>query len=1005
MTNRRTRDLFATAFRIAILLALSAWSLLSFGQTAPVAVHAPTALVINAGGHIGPVRRIAVDPTGTVVVSASDDKTAIVWGVGDMRSKHVLRVPVEFGEVGRLYGVAVAPAGDLVALAGTTADAAGRHRIDMFTLSTGVFVRSFDARGGDVKRLAWSLDGRFIAAVYARDPALRVFGVDGSLWYEQRLPGDAYGLSIDADGRLAVASFDRRVRLFRVVGPSNVVLDGEITTTLRDPVSVRHSPNGQQLAVGYFSRYDEYGDLGTLRKRVIVDVYNVSSRQLARSVAFNDVEQGNLMTVAWQADGRALYAGGTGYSRPHEHMVKRIAWPSGDVSAAVAASDSILDMSPLPDGRMLFSSFDGSVGILGNNLVVMRTEIRTPRVVDPADLQISGDARRLQWQGAGESINPRSFDVDRRDVGGALSQVAPAVGYDRASLMVLGVRNGITPSVNGHPVTLLPNETSRASALLPDRQSVILGASRALRRVGSDGRVQWALPLNTESRAVNVSADGRLVVAAMSDGTIRWHRASDGAPLLALLVLRDGRWVLWTESGHFDAGPGAEDLIGWLVTRPGGERADYHGVSRLRDRFLRPDIIDQVLVQQDLGRAIAAANAARVQLAQSMAQEGDVVDTVKAMQEPVVLQQALPAAIVLAKATPSEVTSTTLEVEVKVFTPVQAQEQILKARVDGRPVQVTLNRVQSLPSGETSFQLSIHLVKAAGKVQIAAEGRNGVSMPVEIDYRSSAPALRDRPRPSLFMVAVGISRYADARINLVQASKDARDIARSLEQQHGQFYERVQVKLLLDDAATRTAVLDALKWLQATPGPDDTSVLFLAGHGVLDAADTYYFLPHDMRESRLQRTAVSESQLREALSNVRGRALFFVDTCFAGQAIGKLERRETMRLINGMAQPEHGVIVFSGSARRQESLESSAWGNGAFTKALLDGLAGQADAAKLGFVTHVGLDGYVGQAVRALTNGRQTPVTAMPQGLIDYPIASVGVKAPSGATAAKEKAP
>src|SRR6185503_7826962 len=110
---------------------------------------------------------------------------------------HVLRVPVAGGEIGRLYGAAWDPTSTLVALAGTSAAPGGSaHRIFVFDAAGGGFVRAFDARGGDVKRLAWSADGRFIAAVYAREPALRVFGSDGALWFEQRLPADSYGLSL-----------------------------------------------------------------------------------------------------------------------------------------------------------------------------------------------------------------------------------------------------------------------------------------------------------------------------------------------------------------------------------------------------------------------------------------------------------------------------------------------------------------------------------------------------------------------------------------------------------------------------------------------------------------------------------------------------------------------------------------------------------------------------------------------------------------------------------------
>ena len=956
--------------------------------TSGAATPSQASLVLNTGSHVGPLRRVALDATGGTAVTASDDKTAIVWQLDGMRARHVLRVPVQGGEIGRLYGAARDPSSDRVALAGTSASPGGRHFIYVFDSASGGFERAFDAHGGEVKRLAWSADGRFIAAVYAREPALRVFGRDGALWFEQRLPADSYGLALTGDGRIAVAAFDRRIRFYRVGAERRVEPDGEVATTLNDPVSVQFSPDARWLAVGYFSRWDERGAQGTLRKRAIVDVVDAASRRIERAFEFRDVEQGNLMTVGWRSDGGALYAGGTGYTNRGEFPIKRITWPAGEVSTFIAASDSIQDLAALPDGRMAFASFDGTLGIVQGDRVVARSDGRTQRVIDAADLRISADARVAQWLSFGET-SPRSFALDSRRLAGEVPGVTAATPLVRPGFIVTDVGNGVAPAVNGRPVPLLPNESARAAAVLPDRSAMILGASRALRRVGADGRTQWTREQHTETRAVHVSADGRLVVAALSDGTIRWIRAADGVPLLSLLVLRDGRWVLWTESGHYDAGPGAEDLVGWLVTRPGGERADYHGASRLRQRFLRPDVIDQVLAQLDVPRAIAIADEARIRLARAQAREDDLVDEVRASQQPVVVEQSVPAALTLAQAPPTQVASTTVEVEVKVYAPGPAVEQILTARLDGRPLQVVLERTQTLPNGETLARLSIQLVSAGGRLQIAAKGLNGVSMPVEFDVRSSAPALSERPRPSLYVVAVGVSRYANPAIDLLQAAKDARDFTRSLTRQEGAFYEAVHSRVLTDGAATRTAVLEALAWLRSAPGPNDVAVLFFAGHGVVDANDTYYFLPHDMRESNLKRTAVSESQLREVLSAVRGRTLFFVDTCYASRAIGRLEARETTRLVNGLSQSELGVIVFSGSAARQESLESTAWGNGAFTKALLDGLKGLADARRLGFVTHVGLDGYVTQAVRNLTAGRQTPMTAAPVGISDYPIAKV----------------
>jgi WD40 repeat protein len=989
---RRSNGRCAVAGALARVLLACAGALspvlgLTQTPTVPIAPVPAASLVLNTGSHNGPLRRIALDATGSAAVTASDDKTAIVWQLDGLRPRQVLRVPVAGGEIGRLYGAAWDPTSKLIALAGTSAAPGGSaHRIFVFDASGG-FVRAFDARGGDVKRLAWSADGRFIAAVYAREPALRVFGSDGALWFEQRLPADSYGLSLAADGRIAVSAFDRRVRLYRVTAERRVEPDGEFATTLDDPVSVQFSPDARWLAVGYFSRAAP----NNLSKRAIVEVFDATSRRLERSFEWRDVDQGNLMTVAWQADGRALYAGGTGYTKLGEFPVKRIAWPTGETRSFVAATDSIQDLAALPDGRMVFASFDGTLGIVEGERIVARSDGRTARVLDAADLRISADARIVQWRGAGDAA-PRSFALERRALAGEMANVIAA--SDRRGLAITGVPHGVAAAVEGHAVPLLPNESTRAAAVLPDRSGVILGASRTLRRIGADGRAHWMLQQPTETRAVGISADGRLVVAALSDGSIRWYRASDGAALLSLLVLRDGRWVLWTESGHFDAGPGAEDLVGWLVTRPSGEQADYFGASRLRDRFLRPDIIDQVLVQQDLPRAIALANESRIGLAQAQAQDDDLVNRLRAAQQPVAVRDAVPAALTLAQAPPAQVPSTTVDVQVKVHAMTDPRQQVLTARLDGRPVNVVLKRVRTLPSGEALAELSVELVSAGGRLQIAAQGPNGASMPVEFDVRSTAAALRERPRPSLYVASVGVSRYANPVINLQQAAKDARDFARALERQQGAFYDAVHTRVLTDEGATRAAVLDALKWLRTTPGPNDIAVLFFAGHGVVDAADTYYFLPHDMRESQLQRSAVSETQLRDALAAIKGRTLFFVDTCYASHAIGKLDRRETVRLVNGLSQSEMGVIVFSGSAARQESLESAAWGNGAFTKALLDGLTGLADSRRVGFVTHVGLDGYVAQAVRTLTVGRQTPVTVLPQGIADYPIAKAVAQRP-----------
>ena len=93
---------------------------------------------------------------------------------------------------------------------------------------------------------------------------------------------------------------------------------------------------------------------------------------------------------------------------------------------------------------------------------------------------------------------------------------------------------------------------------------------------------------------VNLAREGRLILAAYGDGTIRWHRTADGEELLALFIhvpddpKADKRWVLWTPEGYYTASPGGEDLIGWHVNRGPDQAADFYPAETFRSTFHRP---------------------------------------------------------------------------------------------------------------------------------------------------------------------------------------------------------------------------------------------------------------------------------------------------------------------------------------------------------------------------------------------------------------------------------
>jgi len=82
------------------------------------------------------------------------------------------------------------------------------------------------------------------------------------------------------------------------------------------------------------------------------------------------------------------------------------------------------------------------------------------------------------------------------------------------------------------------------------------------------------------------------------------------------------------------------------------------------------------------------------------------------------------------------------------------------------------------------------------------------------------------------------------------------------------------------------------------------------------------------------------------------------------------------------------VVAFASSTGREVSVESDEWHNGAFTKALIEGLTlGKADLLGQGSITLSQLDAFVVSRVKELTGGTQHPVMNKPPTVPDYPIA------------------
>jgi uncharacterized caspase-like protein len=129
---------------------------------------------------------------------------------------------------------------------------------------------------------------------------------------------------------------------------------------------------------------------------------------------------------------------------------------------------------------------------------------------------------------------------------------------------------------------------------------------------------------------------------------------------------------------------------------------------------------------------------------------------------------------------------------------------------------------------------------------------------------------------------------------------------------------------------------------------------------------------------------------KDYLTKIGGKKIFFFDTCYSGAVLtGKTTstQPDVDKFANDLKAAENRIVVFTSSTGNELSLERDEWNNGAFAKAVVEGLHGAAAQPKIPVIMISDLQGYVSRRVKELTNGNQRPMMAMPKTVEDFPIA------------------
>lgn len=292
-----------------------------------------------------------------------------------------------------------------------------------------------------------------------------------------------------------------------------------------------------------------------------------------------------------------------------------------------------------------------------------------------------------------------------------------------------------------------------------------------------------------------------------------------------------------------------------------------------------------------------------------------------------------------------------------------------------------LSRLEFYVDGrfEKTHKISGTHVKETISLPRRAYARSVTAVALDNDHFRSRPVtieMQTKPgaKNTLYVEAIGIDEYD--HLNRLQGAKfDAETLVTALKSSSRSYYHDVKATMRANRAATAAVVWSDLQAKVDAAGPDDTILVFFAGHGGKSDDGRYFMATSATDPKHLPETAINWSSMSDLLSKARGRVIVVIDACHSGQT----ERTQITndQMVSSLTTTSNApMVIFAASKGRQFSEEIPGKGGGVFTQnlaRLLGPARKDVDTNRDGVLEISELYRNLKHAVTTMTRGRQTP--------------------------------